>query len=380
VFTAAPFSPPKKLRTKPSLHRRMGALVIFLILLGSAGTLALVAASIVFAIYQVQFAMRPTEVTHHEARGGGGGGFVPMPLDPDDKPPASEKAMLQPLELLPSPPEFTMPAATQKPMTLNRRHSIGEFSITLQTWLEGQEKSSSGTVARLKSRTIAEFLESIQAVDPEGQASVCLRYRGYRADSSRDGVSRTLPLAASADLASASAFMLVNEKGEPSAHRLDTTHVPAASDGTVRKVHETQRLLLEFLTIPLPNETAAKPGALWTYQRQIPLLFSEDEQTVRTMDVTATLKGSQRVGTTDFAVLELRGTFANAKEGEVQDQAMKQLKGWALIDQPTGNVMKADIEVPFAVALASSQSTRSISGTYRLALLRRVPPPLEDNN
>lgn len=381
VFAAAPFLPPIKLRTKPSLHRRMGALVVFLILLGAAGTLAIVAASIVFAIYQVQIAMHPAEATTSGSRGGGGPGFVLVGQDPaEEKAPASEKTVLPPIDLLPNPPELAIPAAAQKPISLSWRPSIGEYSVTLQTWLQGQEKPAAGAAAQLKSRTIAELLESIQAVDPEGQASVRLRYRGYQADSARDGVSRAMPLAASGDLASASAFLLLNDKGAPGNHRLDTTHVPAGVDGPIKKVHEAQRLLFEFFAIPLPNEAAAKPGTEWTYQRQIPFLFSEEDQATRFFDATAILRGSQRVGASDYAVLELRGKLARPKGGEAQDSSVQPAKGWALIDPSTGIVMKADVEIPFAMALSVDQASRSMTGSYRLSIVRRVPPAIEDNN
>jgi hypothetical protein len=360
----------------------MGALVVFLILLGAAGTLAIVAASIVFMFYQLQVAMHPAETPSFEVRGGGGFGGMPMGQDPaDEKAQPSEKVVLPPLDLLPKPPEFVMPVASEKPVNLNRRPTIAEYAVTLQSWLQAQESSPSGSIANLKSRTVAELLESIPAVDPGGRASVRLRFRGYQADSARDGVSRTMPLAAAGDLASASAFLLLDEKGDPADHRLDATHVPAGADGPVKKVYETQRLLFEFFTIPLPNETASKPGTEWTYQRAVPFLFSEDEEAIRVFAATALLRGTQRVGSADFAVIELRGKLVNPKNGEVGDPISAPVKGWALIDPGTGSVMQADAEIPFAIAITAEQATRPAKGTLRLSMIRRNPPaPAEENN
>jgi hypothetical protein len=384
VFAADPFLPPTKLRTKKSIPQRMGALVIFLILLGASGTLAIVAASIVFVFYQFHVAMRPSEWPAPFEVRGGGGGFAMVPPGPDlnaeEKNPPTQKVGLPSLELAPTPPEFVMPVAVQKAVNLNRHPSIAEYAVTLQSWLQGQEQSPAGSNAQLKSRTAAEFIETVQAVDPTQQASIRLRYRGYQADGSRDGVSRTMPLAANSDLASANAFLLLNDKGEPTAHRLDVSRLPAGADGAVKKVHEIQRVLFEFFAIPLPNQTAAKPGATWTYQKVVPFQFSDDEETTRIFEAKATLRGAQQVGAADYALVEMRGKLLNPKKGEAEDPTAKAGKGWALVDASTGIIMQADAEIPFAFALAAEAGSRPITGNLRLSMQRRIPPVADDNN
>lgn len=360
----------------------MGALVIFLILLGAAGTLAIVAASIVFVFYQLQVAMRPYDRSSPASfRDGAGVMVMQLGQDPiiEDKIPPVQKTLLPPLDLQPT-PEFVMPVALEKPVNLNRRPSIAEHWVTLQTWLQGKEQSPAGSTAQLKSRTSAELVETVLAVDPTQQASIRLRYRGYQADSSRDGVSRTMPLAASGDLASANAFLLLNEKGEATAHRLDASRAPAGTDAAVKKVHETQRLLFEFFAIPLPNETAAQPGTKWTYERMVPFQFSDDEETTRILEATATLRGAQHIGAVDYALVELQGELLNPKNREAKDGSAKAAKGWAIIDPANGVVMQAEAEIPFAFALSGEPNARPISGSLRLSMQRRVPPAAAEEN
>ena len=98
----------------------------------------------------------------------------------------------------PLPPSFAIPAAADQQIDLSCHPRIGEFDLALQTWLHAEEKLPDGSVALLSSRTLAELTETVQAVDSNNHASVRVRYRGYVADASRDGASRTMPLAAGA--------------------------------------------------------------------------------------------------------------------------------------------------------------------------------------
>ena len=384
VFPGDPYVPPKKLRTKPSFHKRMGALVLFLILLGVAGTVSIVVASIVFAFYQFQLAMHPSTAftMTPDARGGIGFGAMPMVLDPDleDKNALAQKHIPPSMALLQAPPAFVIPAALAQPVDLNRHPRVGEFGVTLQTWLQARESLPDGSSADLKSRTLAELSETVQAVDASEQASVRLRYRGYLADASRDGVSQTMRLAASSDLSWATAFFLLSDKGEPTAHRLDVSRVPAGAEEAVRKVHETERSLFEFFALPLPNETAAKPGAAWTFQRVVPLQFSDEAETTRLLDVTASLRGFHHAGSGNYAVVELRGKLTRAGTGQGEAAAAREARGWALVDSATGIVMQGQAEVPFAIILSPEKTPRHISGTLYLSLQRRTPPVVEENN
>jgi hypothetical protein len=157
------------------------------------------------------------------------------------------------------------------------RPRVVDYAFTVHTWVQAQEQSPDGSFAQIRSRTIAEIAEMVQAVDVNRQASIRLRFRGYLADASRDGSSRTMPLAPANDLASAAAFVLLNEKGDPTDNRVDVSRVPAGADGPIKKVFETQRMLFEFCFIPMPNLSPAKPGTEWSYQRPITLQFSDEE-------------------------------------------------------------------------------------------------------
>jgi hypothetical protein len=382
VFTADPFVQPKKPHTNRPKPRRVGALAIFLMLLGASGTMAIVVASIVFFFYQFHLAMNPPEVSPPRLIVGGGGmgfGMGPpnLPLEPEveDKNAPGSRHVSSNLALLSTPPPFAIPKMVNQGVDLNRHPRVGEYTITFQTWLQAEEKSADGSIARVKSRTLAELTETVQAVDPSEQASVRLRYRGYVADASRDGVSRTMPLAASADLARASAFFLLNEKGEPTAHRMDMARSAVGADATVKKVHETQRLLFEFFSLPLPNETAAKPGVEWSYQRVIPFQFSDEDSSTQIFEAHATLRGAQRTGADVFAVIEIRGKLKGAENADVREA-----RGWALVDSLTGTVMQAQAEIPFAITLSADQMPRQIKGTLHLSAQRQVPQSPEDNN
>ncbi len=382
IFAADLFVPPKKLRTKQPAKRGVGALAIFLILLGASGTVAIVAASIVFFFYQYQLALHPPAdlMQPRAGRGGGGGmGFGPLALgqqlpEIEDKNPAAQKHVPLSLVLFEAPPAFALPKAADRAVDLNRRLSVSEFALSLHTWLQAEEQSPDGAIAHLKSRTLVELTESVQAVDASEQASIRLRYRGYLADASRDGVSRIMPLAASADLSWATAFFLFNERGDPTAQRMDVSRVPVGADAAVKKVHEAQRLLYEFLALPLPNATAAKPGMAWNYQRTIPFQFSDEEVATRLLEATASLRGVQRTGSSDYAVIEIRGKLRDTDEA-----ASKEARGWAFVDSATGIVMEAQVEIPFAFKL-SAPLPRQVTGILRLCAQRRLPTVVEENN
>jgi hypothetical protein len=357
-------------------------LAIFLMLLGASGTVAVVAASIVFLFYQYQLALHPIiDPLQQPARRGDNirgvmGGLIPRPrvAEIEEKNAVAEKHIAAPLVLLEAPPAFAVQKGTDRAVDLNRHPSVAEYAISLHTWLEAKEQSSDGAIANLISRTLVELAESVQAVDPSEQASVRLRYRGFLADASRDGVSRIMPSAASADLSRASTFFLLNERGEPTAHRMDVSRVPVGADGAVKKVHETQRLLYEFFALPLPNAFGAKPGLEWNYQRVIPFEFSDEESTTRLFEATASLRGAQRNGSGEYAVIEIRGKIRDAEQA-----AAPEARGWALVDSASGIVMQAQIEVPFAFKLPG-QMPRQITGTLHFIAQRQVPLIVEENN
>ncbi len=376
IFTAAPFVAPKKLQ-KRSVSNRLSALAVFLILVGISGTVAIVVASLVFCAYRLERAFYPPEMQPPSVdRGVGvmGFGMIPAGEVADDKNGANEGRLAN-VALLNAPPSFAIPAAVDQQIDLSRHLRIGEFDLALQTWLQAEEKLPDGSVALVRSRTLAELAETVQAVDSNNQASVRLRYKGYAADAARDGASRTMPLAAAADLARARAFFLLNEKGDPTADRLDPGHAPDGADATVKKVHETQRLLFEFFALPLPNDAAAKVAAEWAYRRVVPFQLSDDEACAPTFEAKAIFRGVQRSSSAANAVIEIKGKLKGPEQANV-----KEARGWALIDVATGTVMQAQVEIPFALSLTVDQSPRQLSGTLWLCAQRRVPPPVEEND
>jgi hypothetical protein len=367
---------PKKLQ-KRSVANRLGAMAIFLILVGVSGTVAIVVASFVFCAYRLEHAFYPPELQPSTVAGvvvPGGFGMMPIGAAADDQNRANEGHLAN-VALLAAPPSFAVPASTDQQIDLSRRPRVGEFDLALQTWLQAEEKLPDGSVAMVRSRTLAELTETIQAVDSNNQASVRLRYRGYAADASRDGASRTMPLAAGADLARASAFFLLNEKGDPTADRLDVGLPPGGAEATVKKVHEAQRLLFSFFSLPLPNDAAAKAGAEWSFRRAVLFQISDDEASSQTFEAKAVLRGVQRSNTGTYAVVEIHGKLKGPEQAEV-----KAARGWALIDLAAGTVMQAQIEIPFAVTLSADQTPRQLAGTFYFCGQRHVSAPVEDNN
>ncbi len=376
VFTGDLFVPPKKLRTKQPAQKGVGALAIFLILLGASGTVAIVAASIVFFFYQYQVALhQPPEFM----QAGRGGGMRFAPLAPvgqaipeiDERNLAVQKHVAPSLVLLEAPPPFAVPKAVDRAVDLVRRPSVGEYTVSLHTWLGAEEQAADGAIANLKSRTQVELTESVQAVDASEQASIRLRYRGYLADASRNGVSRIMPLAAMPDLSWASAFFLLNERGEPIAQRMDVSRVPVGADAAVKKVHAAQRLLYEFLALPLPNARPPSPARHGIISARSRFSFRTRRCATRLLDVSATLLGAERTDAGDFAVVEIRGKLRGANEA-----ASKEAKGWALVDSATGIVMETQVEIPFAFKL-SAPMPGQVTGLLHFRCNAGSQPPLK---
>ena len=376
VFTAVPFAAPKKLQKRTVAHR-FGALAIFLILVGVSGTVAIVVASVVFCAYRLERAFYPPELRPSIVQGDRGPvGFGMMPVgDVAGNMNRANEGHVANLALLAAPPSFAVPAGADQQIDLSRHPRVGEFDLALQTWLQAEEKLPDGSAAIVRSRTLAELNETVQAVDSNNQASVRLRYRGYAADASRDGASRTMPLAAGADLARASAFFLLNEKGDPTADRLDVGHAPGGTEATVKKVHEAQRLLFEFFSIPLPNEAAAKVGAEWSYRRTVLFQVSDEEAASQTFEAKAVFRGVQRSNSVAYAVVEIKGKLKGPEQAEV-----KEARGWALIDPAAGTVMQAQIEIPFALTFSADQTPRQLTGTFYFCGQRRISAPVEEND
>jgi hypothetical protein len=379
IFTAELYDGPKHLCAKPVARRGLRALTIFFLLLAVSGTVAMVVASFVFLAYQLQNARHPHESDHGRIGGGNGGGFgfgPPMPFDPEVEGNAnSQKLPTSALTFLPAPPKFAVPAATQAPANLSWRPNVGEYVVTVHTWLQGQEQSPDGSVALVKSRTLAELTETIQAVDPSEQASIRLRFRGYLADASRDGASRTMPLATVNDLAPAAGFILLNEKGAPTANRIDVARVAPGTEGPIKKIFDNQRLLFEFCAVSMPNLAAAKPGTEWSYQRPLTLQYSDEESSSQVLEATAKFRGVQRSGSDEFALVELKGKFKGSDKGED-----KEGRGWALISTATGMVMEAQAELPFAFALPTGQTSRQVNGIFNLSMQRQIPRAIDEND
>ncbi len=376
IFTAQQYAGPAKLRTKPPGRRALRALAVFLLLLAVSGTVAMMVASFVFLAAQLEKSKHPHETVRAAANNGGGGVGFGLPLElEEDKNPDTRKPDFSALTLLSAPAKFAVPQANNSDVNLAWRPGVVDYSFTVHTWVKAQEQSPDGSLAQIRSRTIAEIAEMVQAVDENRQASIRLRLRGYQADASRDGSSRTMPLATATDLAPAAAYVLLNEKGDPTANRIDVTRVPAGSDGPIKKVVEAQRALFEFCAIPMPNLSLAKPGTEWSYERPVTLQFSDEEASPQFFEATAKLLGSQRGRSGEYAVVELRGKFKSS--GKVEDL---EGKGWALIEAATGTVMEAQAEIPFAISHVVDQTTRQVKGAFYLSMHRQVPQDVEENN
>jgi hypothetical protein len=379
VFTAEPYQGPKKSSQGRGSRTARNTVLIFALVMAVAGTVAVVFAALVFLFNQWdRYFLHPKEAEGPVNRGPNFNFNLPQLVepDPDEKSPGSDKPSFPTLTLQASPPRYSVPAAVDRPVNLQWQPVVGEFVLTLASWLDAQEQTPSGANEQLESRTLAQFSESIQAVIPNEQAGIRLRYQGYRSDADRAGVSRTMAQASIADLSTVSAFLVLNEKGEPTAHKADLSRVAKESEGAVKKVHEHQQSLLDFFAIPLPNLASARLGTTWTYQRMTPLQWSEKEGVHQAQEVVARLQGSCRRGTEECAVVELRtrqksGLGIGVAEG----------KGWVLISTATGMVIEAQAEVPFAVTRPAGQEARSVKGALHLSFQRRLPPPpLEENN
>ena len=377
IFSAKPYERAVRAGSIKAPAIRRNALLILVIALGVSGTLAMVAASFVFFFHQVYEFKHPVEVVHRADNRGGGFGIGIGPFGPDpeveEKNPGSEKPALTALAFPPAPPKFIVPAATDKPVNLQWLPIVDEFLVTNLSWLEAQEFAPDGSVTPLQSRSLVQIAESIQAVDASEQASIRLRFRGYLADASRAETRRTTPQAGLEDLTVVSAFMLRSEKGEPTAHKLDLGRVAKGNEDAVKKLHERQQALNDFFSLPLPGLTAARPGAEWAYERVVPLQCSEAECSMPTCALTARLRGSQRSGSGELAVVELTGKLKLDRQAE-------ETRGWALINAATGIVVDAQAELPFVLTPNANQPGRYIKGTLHLSFQRRVPAPVEDNN
>jgi hypothetical protein len=377
VFMAKPYERLASAIKAPA--KRTNLLLLIVIGLAVSATLAMVAASFMFFFHQFQQFQHPVDPSRQSAdnRGGGFGWGPPLALDPEleEKNPPSEKPVGPALVFLPAPPKFSIPAASDQPVNLQWLPAVDEFVLTTQTWLDAHEYAAGGSATPLRSRTLVQLAESIQAVDAGAQASIRLRYRGYLADASRAEARRSMPQPGLDDLSAVSAFMLRDEKGEPTAHKADRARVTKANQEMVTKVHENQQALVDFFALPMPGLTAARPGAEWNYQRPVPLQCSEDEGTVQTCELTAKLRGVQHGGAGDFALIELRGKFKLDQPMDGPDA-----KGWALVNAATGIVVDAQAELPFAFTPKALEPGRHIKGTLHITFQRRVPPAVEDNN
>jgi hypothetical protein len=168
---------------------------------------------------------------------------------------------------------------------------------------------------------------------------------------------------------------LLNEKGAPTANRIDVARVAAGTEGAIKKIFDSQRLLFEFCAISMPNLAAAKPGTEWSYQRPLTLQYSDEETSSQVLEATAKFRGVQRSGSDEFALVELKGKFNGSDKGED-----KEGRGWALISTATGMVMEAQAELPFAFALPTGQTSRQVNGIFNLSMQRQIPRAIEDND
>ncbi len=376
VFTAKPYERSAGAIKAPV--NRKNSLLLIVVALAVSGTLAMVAASLVFFFHRFDQFKHP-EITVRQSgdNRGGGIGLGPIAIDPaelEDKNPPSEKPTLPAMAFLPAAPKFSVPAAADKPVNLQWAPAVDEFVITNQTWLEANEMAPDGSVVPLRSRTLVQLAESIQAVDAGEQTSIRLRYRGYLADSSRAAANRPMLGASLEDLAAVSAFLLRDHKGEPAAHKVDLSKVAKGNEKAVARVHENQQEWIDFFALPLPDLTAARPGAEWNFQRAVPLQCSEEQGALQTCELTARLLGVQRSKAGEFAVVALRGKFKADAPSESPE-----VKGWAILNAATGIVVDAQAELPFVIA-PKADHPELIKGTMHMTFQRRVPPPAEDNN
>jgi hypothetical protein len=381
VFTAEPSAAPVKvlaLARKPAPRRRVGVGVFLLLLFGTAGTLAIVIGSFVFFFYQYEEMKRDKNAENQRGKGGDmrlgnhffGGRDRGVP-DPDEQNVVARKDPLPESTVASAPPAFVVPKVIAKPVDLTVHPSVGEYRLTIQTWLKSKRALEGGPEEGLLNRTKAEFAETIQAVDPEERASAHLRYRSYAADASREGGT---PLHIPGpdlrdDLAQAEIFVLRDQAGVLAGQRLDLSQVSHDASARVQAAFKAQGLALEFLSVPLPNRAPVEPGSKWTYQREVSLPVDEEHTVAVTLASTLEYRGMGKMGNRDVAILSWNGQLqdtrssANASPGE--------LKGWVSVDPSNGAILQAHAVVTFDFSHASLPKVRSATGAFHL-LLHRV--------
>lgn len=412
VFTArSPASPIPVLKHfgAPALSRGMRLSISLLVLFGFLGTLTIVGFSAVFFKLQYDRTLSQDDQKRFQGRRGHGWGqFGNGVLTlPDAEAGETETKTIPPdLDLANATPTFAWPGADQKTIDLAVHPSVGDSWLALRSWLEVSSLTSAGVRQDLAIRTIAQFVETVQAVDPAGErARIRLRYRGYRGflspprSGSRPPAGNPAPVIeslrketlsshsrterADEDVAGTrddalpfQSFLIRDERGLVAGQQMDLKEVPAEERNHVQAVHRYQQLALELVSFPLISMQGVPPDHSWVYRREVLLPVDAKRSVPAILETALTFKGVKRVNGGDVAVLHWTGQILDPRRSA--DDRPGELKGWAYAEPGTGKVLETHLALTFDLSPTDQDPTdqgnlRHAAGSLTL-VLKRIPP------
>lgn len=413
VFTArSPASaiPVLKPVVAPALSKGMRLGISLLVLFGFLGTLTVVGFSLAFFKLQYDRTMGQDGQTRFQGKRGQhgwgqfGNGMLTLPgteaRDSDTKPIPPD------LELASTPPAFAWPGADQKTIDLAVHPSVGDNWLALRSWLTVSSLTAAGVRQDMADRTVAQLVETVQAVDPTGErARIRLRYRGYKGflsparlgprppagnpttviESLREEASSSRPRTGRAeddaeaprdDALAFQSFLIRDERGLIAGQQMDLKEVPAEERNHVQVVHRYQQLALDLVSIPLVSMQGLTPDQSWAYRREVMLPVDTKRSVPAILETSLTFKGVKRVNGGDVAVLHWTGQILDPRRSA--DDRPGELKGWAYVEPGTGKVLETHLALRFDLSPTDQDPTdqgnlRHAAGSLTL-ILTRMPP------